>query len=61
MGMLVDGISYAQQHIVRPNNTKTWDLGAEKGLLKAQARRRVICSPQNSKLPQGFHQSIFKG
>ena len=57
--------SLCAQRTVRPNNTKTAEYGAEKGLLQGHARRRggggVAHAPKNPKLPKGFQQSIFKG
>ena len=43
---------------MRPNNTKTWELGAEKGLLQDTARRQAALAVKTELLKR-FQQNVI--
>ena len=52
--------SSCAQHTMRPNNTKTSELGAEKGLLQGHARRQVACTQKTLSSPKFCSKAFLK-
>ena len=56
---VLSNASLCAQCTVRPNNTKTSEFGAEKGLLQGHARRRVAHALKTLNSPQAFRKALL--
>ena len=56
---LLSNASPRARHTVRPNNTKTLEFGAQKGLLQGHARRWVAHALKTLNSPKAFSKALL--